>query len=232
MWELDLWVPKQWRLRSGLQWQGLLPAAVEWQYWQLVASLEYPSCGCSCQHHELLTKRFYIHSSCRHELGRNPGLSPVAFAVVLAEIKELWCSGKKSKLQKREHCCLSEGKPMLKEGHPCSKSFVRQVSATILYALGILWVILGSRSLFPGMLPHQVAQGRGLQEGALKLLCTDYAWAWPPGWPWVQMSLSLEGSYCLFTFITDSCSLLQVWYPGLIFWPNSNYNPYRLLDSK
>lgn len=106
-----------------------------------------------CQHHQLLTKMFYIHSSCKHELGKNPGLSPAA--LMLADIKGLWCSGKKSKLWKREHCCLSEGKPMLKEKHPCSKNFVRQMSTTTLYALGILWVILDSRCLFQGMFPHQ-----------------------------------------------------------------------------
>lgn len=149
------WVPKAVKaeVRPAVTVTALLPTAVKWQYWQLVASLEYPSCGCSCQHHQLLTKMFYIRSSCRHELGKNPGLSPAA--LVLADMKGLWCSEKKSKLWKREHCCLSEGKPVLKEKHPCSKNFVRQMSTTTLYALGILRVILDSRCLFQGMFPHQ-----------------------------------------------------------------------------
>lgn len=48
---------------------------------------------------------------------------------------------------------------MLKEEHPCSKSFARQMNATTQYALGILWVILDRRCLFQGMLPHQETLG-------------------------------------------------------------------------
>lgn len=100
--------------------------------------------------------------------GKSPGLSPVYIAIVLALcLREVWLS---------KGCAVQGRNP---SGRKASiAAWVRKTSINTIaqHALGILHVILDSKYLFQGLLPHQEPQetaGRSTKSAVHRLLLSS-----------------------------------------------------------